>query len=103
MPWRCASSTTSLTLRYLVVLSPRTLICGCGVFCASTDRRLSSSCTVTGSSFQYTLQVWVIARGIGGTYGAFSYSRPRPPSGKQPPILCAINGYSIPNSELQEH
>ena len=42
MPIRCAVSITLRMVPYLVVASPRTLTAGCGVFCASTDRTLSS-------------------------------------------------------------
>ena len=48
MPWAWAIFTTSLTIRYLVVRSPRMLTVGCGVFCASTESRLSITWRVIG-------------------------------------------------------
>src|SRR5690606_25471859 len=50
MPWAWAIFTTSLTMRYGVVRSPRMLTVGCGVFCASADSLLSISWRVAGSS-----------------------------------------------------
>src|SRR5690606_37823198 len=90
-----AICTTSLTTRYLVVLSPRMLICGWGVFCASTDRRLSIKASVTGSSFQYTVPSASIAIVIGGTSGANSSLRSRLASGSATWILCDMSGAVI--------
>src|SRR5690554_826100 len=95
MPCAWATSITSRTKRYLVVLSPRTLICGCGVFCASTESRLSSSPASMGSSFQYNEPSASIARVIGGTSGAISSFRSRLASGRSTWILCDINGAVI--------
>src|SRR3546814_8646442 len=52
IPLACARLTTSLIEWYLVVLSPRMLIAGCGVFWASTANWLSSTSRVTAWSFQ---------------------------------------------------
>src|SRR5688572_18271696 len=94
MPWACAIFTTSLTIRYLVVWSPRTLTCGCGVFWASIERRLSSRSRVIGSSFQYNEPFSWIATVIGGIFASLVFSS-RLASGSLTWILCVISGAVI--------
>src|SRR5690606_9712186 len=74
MPWAWAIFTTSLTMRYGVVRSPRMLTVGCGVFCASTDSLLSISWRVAGSSFQNNAPASVTEIVMGGVLGPLSSS-----------------------------
>src|SRR5690606_2882628 len=85
----------SRTTRYLVVRSPRTLICGCGTFWASTESLLSSRSLVIGSSFQYSAPDDSIARVIGGTSGASWLRWLTSASGRSTWILWVISGAVI--------
>src|SRR5688500_1054918 len=94
MPCAWAMRTTSATVRYLVVRSPRTLIAGCGVFCASTERRLSSWPSEIGWSFQNMLPSWVTASVIGGVFLLSGFSA-SVACGSSTLTLCDINGAVI--------
>src|SRR5207342_2318102 len=95
MPCCWATFTTSLTIRYLVVLSPRTLTSGCGVFCASTDSWLSSWSRGTGASFQYRWPSSCTVTVIGGVGGTASGRLSRFACGSSTLILCDISGAVI--------
>src|SRR6478735_12110919 len=93
MPWFWATCTTSWTTRYFVVRSPRTLMAGCGVFWASTERRLSIWSFVMGWSFQYRLPCSVTVIVIGWiTRGVTLISAIGPPLSL--PVLKAM-GVSV--------
>src|SRR5690606_18583860 len=71
------------------------MTCGCGVFWASTDSRLSSNEAVIGSSFQNSLPSCVTANVIGGTSGASCSRSATSASGNSTLTLCDIKGAVI--------
>src|SRR4249919_3810473 len=95
MPCNCAVFTTSATMRYFVVASPRMFTSGCGVACAATDNWLSSWSWVTGASFQYSVPSSLTVTVTGGAGGTLSGRWSRLALGSSTLILCVIRGAVI--------